>query len=243
MAEKKSIETKPFKQKIRAMFDNIAPTYDILNRVNTSGLDIKWRKDLVNSVALTDPSEILDIAAGTCDLSILLAKTCKMSHITATDISLGMLEIGKSKVSREQLTNISILPGDALQLEFDDNTFDVVTCAFGVRNFESIALGYKEMYRVLKPGGMVAILELCTPTNRFMRFGYDIHMKVNVPIISRLFGRKEGAYNYLRESVQRVPQREQMTLLMKSAGFNPTNYKVYKPGVCALYTGYKNDNY
>ncbi len=242
MAQKEQIVETKFTHRIRAMFDSIAPTYDILNRLNTGGLDVIWRKDLTRKVAQEKPKRVLDLAAGTCDLSIMLAKSCKGARIVATDLSHNMLRIGAEKASGQGVHSIEIEIEDAMQLTYENNTFDAVTCAFGVRNFESIAHGYEEMFRVLKPGGMVAILELCIPQNALLRLGYDVHMNINVPLVSQLFGRREGAYDYLRESVKSVPQREKMSGLMSMAGFTRTYYDVYPPGVCAIYVGYKPEN-
>lgn len=233
------VKNNSFGDRIRAMFDDIAPTYDLLNRINSLGLDQGWRRDLVRRVADQRPELILDLAAGTGDLSILLAKACEDATIVASDLSMGMLEIGVRKAREEGLSQVKISVEDAMSLSFDDEHFDVVTCAFGVRNFESISRGYQEIYRVLRPGGMVAILELCRPTNVIVKAGYDLYVDGMIPKVAKLLGRNKEAYSYLGESIKMVPQRHRMIKLMQMAGFANTFYKVYIPGVCALYIGYK----
>lgn len=239
MAKGEEVREATFAGRIRAMFDDIAPTYDLLNRVNSLGLDQLWRKDLVEHVAVERPELILDLAAGTGDLSLLLAEQCKGATVVASDLSINMLEIGVQKALRKGLSQVKVSVEDAMDLSFEEEHFDVVTCAFGVRNFESIARGYQEMYRVLRPGGMVAILELCVPTNPITKAGYNLHVDQVIPFISQLLGRNKAAYQYLGESIRKVPQRRQMEGLMRMAGFINTYYKVYLPGVAALYVGYK----
>lgn len=228
-----------FSSKIRSMFDSIAPTYDVLNRINTLGLDILWRKDLVNQVAKERPARILDLAAGTGDLSVLLARACKKATVIAGDMSIGMLKIAKEKAEKEHLSQIKIMEMDALRLPFAGEEFDAITCAFGVRNFGSIAHGYQEMYRVLRPGGMVAILELCEPQSSISHGIYDIHVYHVMPLLGSIIGHNKSAYEYLAKSIEKVPQREEMSQLMEEAGFIHTYHKVYFPSVCALYVGYK----
>ncbi|MDO5016953.1 MAG: bifunctional demethylmenaquinone methyltransferase/2-methoxy-6-polyprenyl-1,4-benzoquinol methylase UbiE [Porphyromonas sp.] len=228
-----------FSGQIRAMFDDIAPTYDLLNRVNSLGLDQGWRADLVHHVAEERPQLILDLAAGTGDLSIMLSEKCPDATIVAGDLSEEMLQLGAKKVSQQGIDGIQFSIEDAMQLSFEDGTFDAVTCAFGVRNFESILRGYEEFFRVLKPGGMAAVLELCEPTNPLLKLGYDLYVKRIIPKVSKWVSGQEAAYDYLGESIRKVPQRRQMQRLMDMAGFINTYYKVYAPGVCGLYVGFK----
>lgn len=236
---KDEVKKGSFRDGIRAMFDDIAPTYDLLNRINSLGLDQWWRRDLVERVAQEQPQLVLDLAAGTGDLSILLAKECTNATIVASDLSIGMLEIGSHKANEAGLSQVKISVEDAMDLSFDDYHFDAVTCAFGVRNFESIARGYQEIYRVLRPGGMVAILELCEPTNLLLKAGYDLYVDGIIPNVAKWVGRNKEAYDYLGQSIKKVPQRQQMEKLMQMAGFVHTYHKVYAPEVCALYVGYK----
>lgn len=228
-----------FAEKIRNMFDTIAPTYDKLNRINTFGLDLLWRKDLVSVVAKEEPKLILDLAAGTGDLSMMLARSCPSASIIAGDMSIGMLQLAKEKAEKEQLSQIEIREMDAMKLPFEGEELDAITCAFGVRNFESIPHAYREMFRVVKPGGMIAILELCEPKNKISHGLYNIHVDVTMPLIASAIGHNKWAYRYLARSIEKVPQREEMTQLMEMAGFINTYHKVYFPSVCALYVGFK----
>ncbi len=239
MAPGEGIRGESFSNRIRAMFDTIAPTYDLLNRVNSFGLDIHWRKDLVNRVSNEHPSMILDLATGTADLSIMLAKKCNGATVVATDLSIGMLAIGEQKAREAGLDQIKFALADALHLPFDNESFDVATCAFGIRNFESIQKGYEEFNRVLRPGGMVAVLELCEPESRLLNLAYNVHMRAIVPVISSFIGHHRDAYTYLADSIHKVPHRSGMEKLMQKAGLVNTYYKVYTPGVCCLYVGYK----
>lgn len=221
------------------MFDKLAPNYDFLNRVNSFGLDLLWRKELVRRVAQEKPRLILDLAAGTGDVSIALAEELHRATIVAADLSLGMLEhaVYKSRKAKvDKRVKIAVI--DGTDMAFPDNHFDAVTCAFGIRNFEDISIGYQEIYRVLKPGGMVAILELCEPSNPLLNTLYQVHAGLIIPSVSSLSGNRE-AYKYLGNSIRTVPNRALMEYLMKSTGFEYTHYKVFTPGVCALYIGYK----
>lgn len=239
MAQGEQIKGESFAGRIRAMFDSIAPTYDVLNRVNSFGLDIHWRKDLVRRVSNERPLRILDLAAGTADLSIMLAQKCPNATVIASDLSIGMLEIGEQKVREAGLKQVEFKVANALDLPFDNDSFDAATCAFGIRNFESIQKGYEELFRVLRPGGMVAILELCEPENGFLNLAYNVHMKAVVPVASSLIGHHKDAYDYLAKSIHKVPHRKGMEQLMQKAGLVNTYYKIYPPGVCGLYVGYK----
>lgn len=231
--------SREFARNIRAMFDDIAQKYDVLNHVNSFGLDILWRKDIANRVSAEKPSLILDLAAGTGDLTIELARRNKSATVVAADISLGMLEKAVRKARKEHLTKVKVAVVDALDLPFEDNHFDAITCAFGVRNFTSIPDGLAEMYRVVSPGGMVAILELCEPSTPVVHSMYRFHTGVTIPLMARSISGNDAAYNYLAESIETVPNREVMQYLMEEAGFRHTYFKIYTPGVCGLYVGYK----
>lgn len=239
MAQREEVKGINFTSGIRAMFDTIAPTYDLLNRVNSFGLDIHWRKDLVRHVANEHPLTILDLAAGTADLSIFMAKRCPQATLVASDLSIGMLEIGEQKARAAGLEQIKFSVADAMSLPFENESFDAVTCAFGVRNFESISNGFKEMKRVLRPGGIVAILELCEPENILCNFGYNLHVRGVIPMIGSIVGHNRNAYKYLADSIHKVPHRASMKQLMEGAGLVNTYYKEYTPGVCCMYVGYK----
>lgn len=224
---------------MRRLFDRIAPEYDLLNRINSFCLDIFWRKELIKHVKREQPSQILDLATGTGDLSIAMARAMPSSEVLGTDISLGMLGIADRKAKRSKVSNLKLTIADAMNLPFEAESFDVVTCAFGVRNFPSIPDSYKEIFRVLKPNGMVAVLELCEPENALLKKGYHWHTHSTIPLMSLIFGGNRDAYAYLIRSIKAVPQRAEMQRLMEDAGFKRAYYSVFIPGVCTLYVAYK----
>lgn len=226
---------------IKELFDGIAPKYDFLNRLNSLGLDLKWRQHMIDVVAKESPSQILDLAAGTGDVTLALAKSNKESFIIGADLSKEMLEIGRKKLAESNLfaDRISFQEVNALAMPFEDNTFDAVTCAFGIRNFESIPTGLNEILRVLRPNGICAILELCRPSNGFLRWGYDLYAHHIIPSVAHLFAAKPDAYRYLARSIEYVPNRDGMIQLMHLSGFERCEYRVFFPQVCALYVAYK----
>ena len=229
-----------FTSGVRRMFDNLAPKYDLLNKVNSFGLDVHWRKALVEVVSREDPGLILDLAAGTGDVTIALAARNADATVVAADLSTQMLYRTLYKaLDRGFSDRVKIAEADALNLPFSDDHFDALTCAFGVRNFEDIPRGLSEMYRVLAPGGMVAILELCEPVTGPFNAFYQFHARTAIPFWAGLLGSDKGSYRYLRESIALAPAREDMEMLMREAGFRNTYFKVFLPGVACLYVGYK----
>lgn len=229
-----------FTDSIKRMFDGLAPKYDLLNRLNSLGLDSHWRKALVEVIKREDPELILDVAAGTGDVSLALAAANDESTIVALDLSKQMLYQALYKAMDRGLADrVKIAVADALDLPFEDDHFDAVTCAFGVRNFEDIPSGLSEMYRVLAPGGIVAILELCEPVTGPVNDLYQIHTREVIPFLARIFGADPESYRYLHDSIQVAPNRDKMLDLMREAGFRHTYYRVFCPGVAALYVGYK----
>lgn len=225
---------------VRRMFDSIAPAYDVMNRLMTLGIDRRWRRQTVRAAVSGCPAEILDIATGTGDLAIALAKAAPQAHVTGVDLSEGMVNIGVRKVSEAGLTGrISLRTADALALPFDDNSFDTVTVAFGVRNFEHLAEGYAEMLRVLRPGGRLCVLELTQPSSAFVRPFYIAYTRGIIPVIGRIMSGDSSAYTYLPKSIAAVPARGEMTALMTGAGFSGAVWRQFTFGVCTLYTAVK----
>ena len=221
------------------MFDNISPRYDLLNRVLSLGIDKGWRKKLIKILARENPKSILDIATGTGDLAIAEA-VLKPEHVTGLDISDGMLEIGRQKVEKHGLTSmISMENGDSEDLRFEDNTFDAVTVAFGVRNFEHLNKGLSEMHRVLKPGGLTLILEFSQP--RFFPFKqiYFFYFRTVLPLVGRLVSGHSKAYTYLPESVSSFPFGKDFAAIMDETGFKEITWKALTFGICTIYTGRK----
>ena len=207
------------KEQVTKMFDTISGEYDGLNRVISFGIDIKWRKKVVEIVKATNPDSILDIATGTGDLAINLAET-KASKIIGLDISSGMLDIGKTKITAKKLDDrIEMIIGDSENMPFEDNSFDAITVAFGVRNFETLENGLKDILRVLKPGGTFVILETSVPTKFPFKQGYTFHSKIILPTIGKLFSKDKTAYKYLSESASAFPYGENLNNILRNIGF------------------------
>jgi demethylmenaquinone methyltransferase/2-methoxy-6-polyprenyl-1,4-benzoquinol methylase len=227
------------KEQVTKMFDNISGEYDGLNRVISFGIDIKWRKKVVNMVKATNPDTILDIATGTGDLAINLAET-NASKITGLDISSGMLEIGKNKVKAKNLEEkINMVLGDSENMPFKDNTFDAITVAFGVRNFETLENGLKEIYRVLKPSGTFVILETSVPTKTPFKQGYNLYTKHIMPLIGKLFSKDKSAYRYLSDSASVFPYGETLNNILRKTGFINVEDFPQTLGVATIYKSTK----
>lgn len=227
-------------KQVEAMFDNIAPAYDFMNRAMTLGIDKLWRRRAVAMVAATHPADILDVATGTGDLAIQLARRCRQARVTGVDLSEGMLEVGRRKVADAGLAGrVSLSQADCLALPFADASFDAVTVAYGVRNFENLAQGYREMFRVLRPGGMLCVVELSTPVNALVRPFYNAYTRRVIPAVGRMVAGDSRAYTYLPESIAAVPQGPAMTALMSEAGFATTSFRRLTFGVCTIYTAVK----
>lgn len=227
------------KEQIAQMFDNISEGYDGLNRVISFGIDIKWRQKVVDIVQKHQPNNILDIATGTGDMAINLAKT-QAQDIVGLDISEGMLEVGRQKVKAKQLNDtIKMVIGDSENLPFGDHTFDAITVAFGVRNFETLNKGLAEILRVLKPQGKLVILETSVPTKFPFRQGYFVYTKIILPVIGKLFSRDKQAYGYLSSSAAKFPYGEAFNNILKKVGFINVEAFPQTFGVASIYTASK----
>ena len=222
------------KEQINIMFDRIAPKYDMLNRVLSLGVDVWWRKILVKQVIRSKPTNILDIATGTGDVAIMLAEKSN-GTVTGLDLSEQMLQLARRKSEKARLENVSYLQGDSENLPFEDNSFDAITVAFGVRNFEHTDKGLDECYRVLKDGGLIAVLEFSKPNRVVIKQLYNLYFKYVLPLIGRLTSKDPKAYTYLFESVQSFPQREGFIHLLDKAGFIKGKFKPLTFGICTLY--------
>ncbi|MCM1483666.1 MAG: bifunctional demethylmenaquinone methyltransferase/2-methoxy-6-polyprenyl-1,4-benzoquinol methylase UbiE [Muribaculaceae bacterium] len=232
-------DTRPKSEQVRDMFDNIAPAYDFMNRAMTFGIDRIWRRKAVDMLP-SDADSILDIATGTGDLALLMARRTQAAHITGVDLSEGMIEIGRRKVHEAGMdSRIDFQVADCLSLPFADNSFRCVTAAYGVRNFENLEAGYREMLRVLRPGGMAMIIELSTPRSAIVSPLYRLYTRTLIPAIGRLVSHDVRAYSYLPESIAAVAQGEEMTALMRRAGFVRAEYRPLTFGTCTIYTAYK----
>lgn len=221
------------------MFDNISNEYDGLNRVISFGIDVKWRKKVVALVRKQNPETILDIATGTGDLALQMAQT-GAKKIIGLDISQGMLDVGIRKASNKELNNtIEFILGDSENLPFTDNSFDAITVAFGVRNFEDLEKGLKEILRVLKPNGIFVILETSVPTKFPFRQGYVFYTKYILPLIGRIFSKDKSAYKYLCESASVFPYGEKLNNILRKIGFNSVEHFPQTLGVATIYTASK----
>ncbi|MCB0625373.1 MAG: bifunctional demethylmenaquinone methyltransferase/2-methoxy-6-polyprenyl-1,4-benzoquinol methylase UbiE, partial [Saprospiraceae bacterium] len=207
------------KEQVSKMFDNIAPSYDLLNRLLSLGIDRSWRK---KAIRLLDPAKaktVLDVATGTADVAIEIARQLKPEKIIGVDIAQQMLEIGREKVSKRGLAEVIELQlGDSENLPFESNTFDAITVAFGVRNFEDLGKGLSEMQRVLKPGGKLVVLEFSRPRIFPFKQLFNLYFRYLLPLIGRLTSKDPKAYSYLYESVQAFPDRENFVTELGKAG-------------------------
>lgn len=227
------------KEQVTQMFDTISNEYDGLNRVISFGIDIKWRKKVVEIVNKQQPDTVLDIATGTGDLAINLSKT-SASKIIGFDISPGMLEVGKKKITHKQLDHkIEMVLGDSEKMPFDDNAFDAITVAFGIRNFENLEQGLSEILRVLKPNGVFVILETSVPTKTPFKQGYKFYTKRILPLIGKLFSRDKVAYSYLSESASVFPYGEALNNILRKIGFINAEALPQTLGVATIYTASK----
>ena len=227
------------KKQVTEMFDGISTEYDALNRKISLGIDVKWRRRVVDLLIPKKPESILDIATGTGDLALALTAT-KASRIVGLDISAGMLSVGKNKVKLENLENtIEMVIGDSEALTYDDNSFDAVTVAFGVRNFENLELGLSELFRVLKPGGTLVILETAVPSRFPFKQGYKFHTQVIIPLMGKLFTRDQAAYKYLSDSAAVFPHGKQFNNILEKMGFIEVEDNPQTLGVASIYCATK----
>jgi demethylmenaquinone methyltransferase/2-methoxy-6-polyprenyl-1,4-benzoquinol methylase len=223
------------KGEVRAMFNGIARHYDFLNHFLSFGIDVWWRKKLIRKAATFRPKKILDMATGTADLAIMAA-SLKPEKIIGADIAKEMLNIGAQKVSKKKLESlIELVEQDAEVLTFDDQSFDLAMIAFGVRNFADLTKGLSELYRVIKPGGALLVLEFSTPSSAFVRIPYTFYSNTFMPFAGRLFSRNKFAYKYLPDSIRKFPSGKEFAVRLKDAGFHDVLFYPMTFGVVTLY--------
>lgn len=237
---------KPYKkegskgQQVEQMFDTIAPSYDKLNHHLSWNIDRYWRKKAVSHLSEYAPKTILDVATGTGDFAILMAKHLRPTHIDAVDISEGMMEAGREKVSSQGMQAvIEFCREDCMALSLPDNKYDAVTATFGIRNFPDLEKGLKEMYRVLKPGGRLCILELTHPVHFPMRQLFWLYSHTILPLYGKLISKDKSAYTYLTNTIQAFPQGEEMVEVLRKIGYLDAHFKRYSSGICTLLTATK----
>ena len=231
--EKKSVQ-------VERMFDNIAPAYDQLNHTLSWGIDKSWRKKAIDWLKPFNPQRMMDVATGTGDFAIQACRVLNPKELIGTDISEGMMNVGRQKVKEAGLeSRISFAKEDCTALSFPNNRFDAITVAFGVRNFEDLDKGLKEMHRVLNDNGKLVILELSEPEWFPMKQLYALYSKVVIPTLGKLLSKDRSAYTYLPQSIKAFPQGEVMREIILKAGFSEARFKRLTLGICTLYTATK----
>jgi demethylmenaquinone methyltransferase / 2-methoxy-6-polyprenyl-1,4-benzoquinol methylase len=229
-------------QQVSKMFDNIAGKYDFLNHFLSLNMDKTWRRKMIAELVSVQPTLVLDVATGTADVAINTIKQLKINglKIQGVDISAEMLNVGRKKIKTEGLSEtIELTLGDSEQLRFEDNKFDAVTVAFGVRNFENLERGLQEMHRTLRSGGKLVVLEFSKPTTFPFRQLYNFYFKNILPLIGKLTSKDNRAYTYLYESVQAFPDGNNFLTVLNKIGFKDTQCKPLTLGICSIYVGYK----
>jgi demethylmenaquinone methyltransferase/2-methoxy-6-polyprenyl-1,4-benzoquinol methylase len=228
------------KEQVADMFDKIAWRYDKMNRFLSARTDMGWRKKAIRQLKKDKPALVLDVATGTADMAILACKMLKPEKIIGIDISEGMLDLGRKKIEKERLGNIiQLQKGDSEAINQPSNSFDAVMVAFGVRNFENLETGLKEMLRVLKPGGKLVILEFSRPDSKAVKSLYNLYMRIVAPQVARWFRQNKKAYEYLNESANAFPDRHLFSDILKKTGYTDTGFKPLSLGICCIYTGRK----
>lgn len=228
------------KKQIEEMFDRIADRYDFINRLISVRIDLLWRKKAIDLLKKDAPGKILDVATGTGDFAIAAYKILHPVKIVGIDISEGMVNVGVQKIKKLGLEKfIDLVKGDSETIHFTDNSFDAVTVAFGVRNFENLEKGLREINRVLIPGGKLVVLEFSKPTSAFVKEIYNFYMEIITPFFVRLFSKNVDAYKYLNESVKKFPEGENFVKILEKIGFCNISYKKLTLGICSIYCGEK----
>lgn len=228
------------KEQVAEMFNSISKKYDFLNRFLSAGIDNYWRRKALNELKSIQPQYILDVATGTADVAIMASKKLHPQKITGIDISQGMLDIGHQKIEKLNLQNqIELMLGDSEAIKYPDNTFDAVTVAFGVRNFQNLELGLSEIKRVLKPNGKLIILEFSKPKSIFISPFYNLYMKIITPNIGKLFSKNKSAYSYLDASIKKFPEGKELVTILNNVGYHQSSHKPLSFGICSIYCAIK----
>ena len=227
-------------KQVEAMFDNIAPTYDQLNHRLSWNIDRGWRKKAIKALAPYQPQTMLDIATGTGDFAILAAQMLHPQKLIGADISEGMMAVGRQKIEQLGLADvISFEREDCLALSYADESFDAVTAAFGIRNFQNLEQGLSEMCRVLRKGGHLSIAELTTPVAFPMKQLFHVYSHTVLPLYGRLISHDKSAYSYLTATIEAFPQGELMVDILQKVGFSKASFRRLTFGICTLYFAQK----
>jgi demethylmenaquinone methyltransferase/2-methoxy-6-polyprenyl-1,4-benzoquinol methylase len=221
-------------------FDRIAFRYDFLNHFLSCGIDMIWRKKAIKELAVLKPGRVLDVATGTGDMALLLHRFLRSKKIVGIDISEGMLRLGIQKVEKQKLNDvITLQKGDVEAINFGNDSFDAITSAFGVRNFEHLEQGLKEMLRVMRPGGKLVVLEFSKPRKKFFKGFYQFYMNVIAPKAGNWLSKNKEAYQYLTESVKAFPDGDEFLHILRQTGYTDTYLKTLSLGICTIYCGSK----
>ena len=247
----KAEEVKPYDERsakgeqVEEMFDSIAPAYDFMNTAMTFGLHKRWLKKALKALKdELDSPRIIDLATGTGEVAFKIAERYPNAEITGVDMSEGMLRIAREKMQKDPrksslASRMTFESGDCLDLKYQDKAFDILTIAYGVRNFENLQKGFREFFRILKPGGKCLIIELSRPENPVVRIGYDIYSRGIIPIIGRMVSKDRRAYRYLPESIAAMPPRKRIAEMLGEAGFKEVRFKSLTLGVVTYYIAEK----
>ena len=228
------------KEQVAGMFDDIAYRYDLMNRVLSAGIDIRWRKKALKELTGFMPRRLLDVATGTGDMAIMAANMLNPDEIIGIDISEGMLGMGRKKVKGLGLEDhIKLLNGDCETINFENDSFDAVTVAFGVRNFENLEKGLSEIKRVLKPGARLVVLEFSRPQMGGPKVLFNLYMKLVAPNMGKLFSKNRSAYEYLDKSIKKFPEGKHFTDILDKLGYRNSFSKPLSLGICSIYCGEK----
>lgn len=231
-------------QQVEVMFDNIAPAYDFMNKAMTFGMHRRWLRKALDAIGnygkQSEKTAIVDLATGTGDVAFDLALRYPLAEITGIDLSEGMLTVAREK-AKVRNSRITFRQGDCLNLDFPDASFDLLTIAYGVRNFENLKKGFDEFHRVLRPGGKFMILELSRPENRLVRPGYDLYSRGLIPLVGRLVSKDNSAYSYLPKSIAAMPSRKEIARMLGEAGFVDVKFKSLTLGVVTYYLGVRSE--
>ena len=235
-------EEGPKKAQVSEMFDRIAPRYDFMNRFLSAGIDQHWRKKAIRLFKKDNPQRLLDVATGTGDMAIMAARLLQPKKIIGIDISEGMLEKGREKIARKNLSPvIELHGGDGETINFEAGTFDGVMVAFGVRNFENLEKGLREILRVMKPGAQLVVLEFSQPKFPVIKQLYQFYMQYLAPQLAKWFNQNKKAYQYLNESARAFPDREKFVQILERSGFVQSRFQSLTFGICCLYSARKPD--
>lgn len=227
-------------QLVETMFDNIAPTYDTLNHRLSWDIDRYWRRKAIEALLPHKPKMMLDVATGTGDFAILAAEMLRPEKLIGIDISEGMMQVGRKKVKEKGLDDvISFAKEDCLRLSYENDTFDAVTAAFGIRNFQDLEKGLREMYRVLKDGGMLCIIELTSPVRFPMKQLFHLYSHSVLPVYGKIISKDSSAYSYLTRTIEAFPQGETMKEVLRRVGFSEASFQRLTFGICTMYLAKK----